>query len=132
MLDIKNIHKIVGLIVGDTNRKIIEAGNYTDGHFYRTGDKLYKFVVAATNPTLKKLGGSMTSYDDSQVVVLSKQPLDVDGNVYEMFVMGLRSATVVQIRKDSIENILYFMPHIENQMKMAKRYYDNLKNQLIP
>jgi len=51
--------------------------------------------------------------------------------VYEMFVMGLRSATVVQIRKDSIENILYFMPRIENQMKRVKNYYDNLKTQLI-
>jgi len=131
MLDIKNIDKIVGLIVGDTNRKIIEAGNYTDGHFYRTGDKLYKFVVAAGNPKLNN-NSRMTSYEDSQVIVLAKEPVDVDGRVYEMFVMGLRSATVIQIRKDSIENILYFMPHIENQMKMVNRYYDNLKTQLIP
>jgi hypothetical protein len=129
MLDIKNIDKIVGLMVGDTNRKIIEAGDYTDGHFYRTGDKLYKFVVAAGNPMVNH---RLSTYEHSQVVVLSKQPLDVDANVYEMFVMGLRSATVVQIRKDSIENILYFMPRIENQMKRVKNYYDNLKTQLIP
>jgi hypothetical protein len=131
MLVIKNIDKIVGLIVGDTDRKIIEAGDYTDSHFYKTGNRLFKFVVSAGNPKLNN-NSTMTSYEDSQVIVLAKEPVDVDGRVYEMFVMGLRSATVIQIRKDSIENILYFMPHIENQMKMAKRYYDNLKNQLIP
>jgi hypothetical protein len=129
MLDIKNIDKIVGLMVGDTNRKIIEAGDYTDGHFYRTGDKLYKFVVSEGNPVVNH---RLSSYEDSQVIVLAKEPVDVDGRVYEMFVMGLRSATVVQIRKDSIENILYFMPRIENQMKRVKNYYDNLKTQLIP
>jgi hypothetical protein len=129
MLVIKNIDKIVGLIVGDTNRKIIEAGDYTDGHFYRTGDKLYKFVVSEGNPVVNH---RLSSYEDSQVIVLAKEPVDVDGRVYEMFVMGLRSATIVQIRKDSIENILYFMPRIENQMKRVKNYYDNLKTQLIP
>jgi hypothetical protein len=129
MLVIKNIDKIVGLIVGDTNRKIIEAGDYTDSHFYKTGNRLFKFVVSEGNPVVNH---RLSSYEDSQVIVLAKEPVDVDGNVYEMFVMGLRSATIVQIRKDSIENILYFMPRIENQMKRVKNYYDNLKTQLIP
>jgi len=112
MLKIQKIDRIKGMFAN--GRVITDAGDY-GGNYGRWRNIYYGFTIEG--------GGTFTDYEKELDIILNKNP-NKNGK-YEMFCMGLQSATIIELDLVDIQSASTLAVWITKVLKITKEYYEN-------